>query len=84
MGTTSDELDGWVSGLVNEVVTDLYGPRYCAHCKQVQPVQTYKLEGSDYSDCDGMVYKAGFTGAHVCTVCLKLITSTVPEDECSK
>ena len=57
------------TALAAEIIHKLYGPRYCENCKSVQPVETYKLLGSDYSRTDGMVYTQGFTGTQVCQVC---------------
>lgn len=51
----------------------LYGPRFCKHCNAVQPVMTYKLEGSDFSEANGTKITMGFTGAHVCSVCYRTI-----------
>lgn len=59
--------------LVEEFMQKLYGPKWCSHCNQVQPVQTYKLEGSDYMKSEGTVVTMGFTGSYVCTACHRTI-----------
>lgn len=56
----------------------LYGPRYCAKCDAVQPVKTYKLQGSDWTSSEGTKMAAGFIGAHVCTVCMSQIAGKEP------
>jgi hypothetical protein len=58
---------------VSEVTQALYGPRFCPHCQKVQPVQTFKLEGSDTIETNGTKVTIGFTGSHVCTVCHRSI-----------
>jgi len=62
-----------ISNIMARVNEDLYGPRYCAHCQKVQPVRTYKLEGSDFTKGDSVKFTVGFTGARVCDVCLRTI-----------
>lgn len=55
----------------------LYGPRFCKNCGRIQPVQTFKLEGSDFFKVDPenrMKMNIGFTGTHVCVVCHSTIT----------
>jgi len=59
--------------ILREVNEKLYGPRYCANCDKVQPVETFKLNGSDTTRMEGTKLIVGFTGAYVCTVCHKAI-----------
>jgi hypothetical protein len=68
---------------VAELQQKLYGPRYCEHCKQVQPVMTYKLQGTDYFESEGFKVKAGFTGAHVCQVCRHTIEESRSTEDSS-
>ena len=63
----------------------LYGPRWCAHCKAVQPVQTFKAIGSDTTEIVGTTVTVGFAGARVCTVCHRNVDNdTLPPSERSK
>lgn len=68
-----DPLDGYAEKL-NDA---LYGPKFCKHCNQVQPVRTFKLQGSDYSEVKGTTLTVGFEGAQACDVCLRPIESPV-------
>ncbi len=46
-----------------------YGPRFCASCNKVQPVEVYELQGSHKYKTEGYVLTETFTGAYVCRVC---------------
>lgn len=66
----------FIADAASKVNTGLYGPRFCTNCKAVQPVITYKLEGSDYLRFEGLKCIAGFTGSHVCSVCYRPIADS--------
>jgi hypothetical protein len=66
--------------LVAEMLNKLYGPKYCAYCDAVQPVQTYELDGSKFTRIDGTIVTSGFTGTYVCTVCYHTIAPTTQEE----
>jgi hypothetical protein len=81
-------MDEMIEKKVGELNYGLYGPRFCDHCQKVQPVQTYKLAGSDFMHAENSPgsYKVvvGFTGSHVCTVCYRTIEvnrPSLPEGE---
>lgn len=71
------DIEDFASGAVRQMIEGLYGPKFCDKCQKIQPVQTYKLQGSDFDKMEGMVYTQGFTGAHVCTVCHSVIQTGV-------
>ena len=68
-GSQAAKADTLIDEKVRELNQNLYGPKYCDHCQRIQPVQTFKLEGSDTMRSEGMTVTAGFTGSQVCTVC---------------
>jgi hypothetical protein len=69
---------------VEKLNVGLYGPKWCEHCQKTQPVQTYKLAGSDWSKSEGMTYTAGFTGSHVCLVCMRPIKAQTEKEGSQK
>lgn len=66
MSTAMDEVDN----LISKSYQELYGPRFCNHCKSIQPIRTYKLEKSDFTKTEGFVVTIGFTGSRICDTCL--------------
>lgn len=69
-----------VSGerIVSDLLDKIYGPKFCARCNQVQPVNVVVLAGSEWSELDGTVYKHHFTGSYQCRVCLNTIEEPNP------
>lgn len=59
--------------IIKETCDKLYGPKFCPNCNKTQPVKVYKLQGSDFTKFEGYTLTVGFTGARVCSVCLKAI-----------
>ena len=76
------DLDATTAALL-VIERKLYGPRYCAHCKAVQPVLVIKMQGSDFTRYEHgpneSILHVGFAGARVCTVCQHTVEDTPKE-----
>lgn len=58
---------------VKSLIEGLYGPRYCANCKEmVQPI-VHVLQGTDFIKVEGTTVRAGFTGSYSCSKCYRNI-----------
>ena len=75
------DVQSMIDEKVRELNEKLYGPRFCQNCGVIREVQTFKLAGSDFTEGEGYTIKAGFTGAHVCTVCNHTIKDPHPSGE---
>lgn len=58
---------------MDDLVNQIYGPKYCEHCKKEQPVTVYVLRGTENFKTNGSKLNFSFTGTRVCTVCFNTV-----------
>lgn len=66
-----------LSQSISDMILGLYGPKFCAHCQKIQPVNTFVLAKSEWteSETDGekRIMRSGFIGSYQCRVCMRTI-----------
>lgn len=70
-----------LSAALSEFTHSKYGPKYCEHCKSIQQIIVYELEGSQKFFMEGNTCIESFTGARVCNTCKHIINEAPTDTE---
>lgn len=59
--------------ICDELMNQIYGPKFCKHCDSFRPINVYILAGTFKTKMNGTELTASYEGSKICRTCYNFI-----------